>query len=158
MWISVPIASTDPAGAGATQSQDALGRADPVGELDDVVRALRVHDHLDAGVLGPGGLDVLGTEALVHRAVALPEQQRRVLDVAVLEAAALGARVPDPHVVGAEAHVEAGVAPEVLVGEEEHLVAAGPSAHSSTARAFDDVQTAPPWRPTNAFSAAEEFM
>ena len=31
-------------------------------------------------------------------------------------------------------------------------------AQSSTARAFDDVQTAPPWRPTNAFSPAVEFM
>ena len=32
------------------------------------------------------------------------------------------------------------------------------NAHSSTARAFEDVHTAPPWRPTNAFSAADEFM
>ena len=32
------------------------------------------------------------------------------------------------------------------------------SAHSSTARALVDVHTAPPWRPTNAFSAADEFM
>ena len=54
--------------------------------------------------------------------------------------------------------------PEVLVGEEQHLVAlpavdpAPPRAHSSTARALVDVHTAPPWRPTNAFSAAAEFM
>ena len=32
------------------------------------------------------------------------------------------------------------------------------NAQSSTARAFDDVHTAPPWRPTNAFRAAVEFM
>ena len=32
------------------------------------------------------------------------------------------------------------------------------SAHSRTARAFDDVHTAPPCSPTNAFSAADEFM
>ena len=31
-------------------------------------------------------------------------------------------------------------------------------AQVSTARAFEEVQTAPAWRPTNAFSAAEEFM
>jgi len=37
-------------------------------------------------------------------------------------------------------------------------VPAGSSAQVSTARAFEDVHTAPPWRPTNAFSAAEEFM
>ena len=57
----------------------------------------------------------------------------------------------------AVAHVEAGVAPEVLVGEEEHLRPLA-SAHSSTARAFDDVQTAPPCSPTKALSAADEFM
>ena len=32
------------------------------------------------------------------------------------------------------------------------------SAHSSTARALVDVQTAPPWRPTKALRAAELFM
>ena len=59
----------------------------------------------------------------------------------------------------------AGVAAEVLVGEEQHLGGrrrrprpAGRNAHSSTARALIDVHTAPPWRPTNAFSAADEFM
>ena len=41
----------------------------------------------------------------------------------------------------------------VTLRQVEHLVAA-----SRTARAFDDVQTAPPCRPTNAFSAAAEFM
>jgi len=52
----------------------------------------------------------------------------------------------------------------VLVGEEQDLVAAcrapvlGSSAHVSTARAFEEVHTAPPWRPTNAFSDAAEFM
>ena len=36
--------------------------------------------------------------------------------------------------------------------------ACGRNAHSSTARALVEVHTAPPLRPTNAFSAAEEFM
>ncbi len=36
--------------------------------------------------------------------------------------------------------------------------ARGRNAHSSTARALVEVHTAPPWRPTNAFSAADEFM
>ena len=70
----------------------------------------------------------------------------------------------DRHVVGAVAELEAGVAPEVLVGEEQDLVAPAPSgavaprAQVSTARALDEVHTAPPLRPTNAFRAAEEFM
>jgi hypothetical protein len=37
-------------------------------------------------------------------------------------------------------------------------VPAGSNAQVSTARAFDEVHTAPPWRPTKAFRAAEEFM
>ena len=98
MWISVPTPSTAPAGAPLDPVEDALGRADPVGELDDVVRALGVHDHLAVGMLGAGRRDVLGAEALVHRAVALPQQERRVLDVALLEPAELEARVPHPHV------------------------------------------------------------
>ena len=67
-------------------------------ELHHVVRALGMHDDLDAGVLGPGRLDVRGPEALVHGAVALPEEKRRVLDVAFLEPAAILVRVPHPHV------------------------------------------------------------
>ena len=44
----------------------------------DLVGTLGV-DHDDAvGVLGPEGLDVLGPEALVDRAVALPQQERAI--------------------------------------------------------------------------------
>ena len=143
-----------------------------VGQLAGVVAALGVRDDDAVGVLGSEGLDVLGQEPLVHRAVALPEQQGGLLALRLGEAAALEARVPHPHVVEAVAHGQAGVATEVLVGEEQHLVAAArwrrptpgpargplPSAQSSTARALVEVHTAPPLRPTNAFSAAEEFM
>ena len=122
---------------------------------------LRVDDDLAVGVLGAERRDVLGLEALVDRAVALPQQERRFLDVALVEAAEIVVRVPHPHVRLVVAHLVAGVATEVLVGEEEHLDRAGSplaNAHSRTARAFDDVQTAPPCSPTNAFSAADEFM
>ena len=88
MWISVPTRDHRAGRRRVDPLQDALGRADAVGELDDVVRALGVHDDLDVGMLGTRRGDVLGAEALVHRAVALPEQERRVLDVALLEAAA----------------------------------------------------------------------
>ena len=119
MWISVPTPMTAPAGAASTHSRMRSVRADPVGELDDLVRALGVHDHLAVGVLGAELGDVLGAEALVHGALAPPQQERRFLDVALLEAAELVARVPDPHVGLAVAHVVAGVAAEVLVGEEQ---------------------------------------
>ena len=103
---------------------DVVGRSDLVRHLDDLVRALRVHDHDAVGVLGPEGVDVDGRETLVHRAVALPEQQGRFLHVSLLQAAEGKARVHDSHVARPEAELEAGVAAEMLVGKEEHFVAA----------------------------------
>ena len=160
MWISVPTPITDPGAAASDPVEDPLGGTDPVGELDDVVRALGVHDHLAVRVLGPERRDVLGAEALVHRAVALPEEQRRLLDVALLEAAELEARVPHPHVVLAVAHVEAGVAAEVLVGEEQHLDVGALGERPLEDRPARSTTCRPRRRarPTNAFSAAEEFM
>ena len=117
--------STAPARRAVDPLEDALGRADLVGELDHLVLALGVHDDLAVGVLGAERRDVLGLEALVDRAVALPQQERRFLDVALVEAAELAVRVPHPHVRLAVAHLVAGVAAEVLVGEEEDLVAPG---------------------------------
>ena len=74
------------------------------------------------------------------------------------------------HVGGAVAELETGVAPEVLVREEEDLAPPlrstrsrasrswRPSAQLKMARAFEEVQTAPPLRPTKALRAAAEFM
>ena len=99
MWISVPIAIVGSGGRVLHPGLDALRGADLVGHLDDVVCALGVHHDLAVGVLGAGRLDVRGTEALVHGAVALPQQERRFLDVALFEPAELVPRVPDAHVV-----------------------------------------------------------
>ena len=55
-------------------------------------------DHDQAvGVRGAERRDVLGLEALVHRAVPLPQEERRLLHVHVLEPAELAPRVPDDH-------------------------------------------------------------
>ena len=64
---------------------------------------------------------------------------------------------PERHLVERDAHGGAGVAAEVLVREEEHalLLRERPFQHL---RALLEVQTAPPCSPTNAFSAAAEFM
>src|SRR5262249_58070390 len=93
-------------------------------ELGDLVRALGVHDDLAARMLVAERLDMLGAEALMHGAMTLPEQERRVLDVALLQPAEVVTGVPDAHVGLIEAHVVPGVAPEVLIREEEDLVAA----------------------------------
>jgi hypothetical protein len=68
---------------------------------------------------------VLGGEALVHRAVALPEQEAACgSHVVRAEPAEVEAWVPHPHVRLVVAHLEAGVAAQMLVGEEQHLIAA----------------------------------
>ena len=84
-----------------------------------------------------------------------PFHSSRVADLRVASSRppCVEAGVPHRHVVGAVAELEAGVAAEVLVGEEQDLVAAGagpgssgPRAQVSTARALDEVHTTPPWR------------
>ncbi len=153
-WISVPTPMAAPAGASSTRPMMASVEPTWSASSHDLVRALGVHDHDAVGVLGPEGGDVLGPEPLVHRAVALPQEERRLLDVAPRRGRrARGAGSTPACASSGVAHGHAGVAAEVLVGEEEHLVTdAGvplrppPSAHSSTARALDEVHTAPPWR------------
>ena len=75
----MPTPITEPGGRLVDRADDEVGRADLVGQLADLVAALGVGDHDAVGVLGPERLDVLGPEALVHRAVALPQQERGVL-------------------------------------------------------------------------------
>src|SRR3546814_9357804 len=102
-----------------------LGGSDGISHLAGVVAALRMRDDDATGVLRTERGDVLRQEALMDGAVALPQQERGVLDVGVLEATELLARVPDPHVgVDVVAHRAAGVAAEGLVGEAQPLVAA----------------------------------
>ena len=158
MWISVPTPSTEPGAASCDQSWMRSVEPTRSASSHDLVRALGVHDDLDAGVLGAERLDVLGPEALVHRAVALPEQERRVLDVALLEPAELEARVPHPHVVVGRSPSRSRCCGRGAGRGRTAPCRRAANAHSSTARAFDDVHTAPPLRPTNAFSAADEFM
>ena len=89
----------DRAGGGPfDRPDDVVGRPDLVGQLDHLVAALGVDDDDAVGVLGPEGGDVLGPEALVHRAVALPQQEAGFLDRPLVEAAEVAAGVPDRHV------------------------------------------------------------
>lgn len=73
-------------------------------------------------------------------------------------------RVEDDAVLEGQPEVtDCGVAPEVLVREEEDLARAVDAAglvegHSSAVRALEDVQIVPPCRPVKALIAAEEFM
>ena len=61
--------------------EDVLGRAAVVGGLQHVERHFRVHDHAHAGMLLAHGLDLLDREPHVHRAVALPQNQARAIQL-----------------------------------------------------------------------------
>ncbi len=124
MWISVPMPSAAPGGRGLDPVQDPLGGPDLVGDHHGLVRALGVHDHLTAGVLGSERLGVLRAETLVHGAPSAPEQERGLLDLVVLVPAELGVRVPHEHLGLGVTHVDRSVPTEVLVREEQDLVAA----------------------------------
>ena len=72
-------------------------------------------------------LDLPDGEARVHRAVALPEDHARALRPASGSSAAPDlVRIPDDHLVERHAELVGGVAPEVLIGQEEDLLAALP--------------------------------
>ena len=88
MWISVPTASTAPAGAAATHSW--MRSVEPTRSASSTTSCAHSGCTITStpGCSARRGRHVLGTEALVHRAVALPQQQRRVLDLALLEPAA----------------------------------------------------------------------
>src|SRR5271157_6129522 len=105
-----------------------------------------MHDHDAVGVLGAERLDMLGAEALVHRAMALPQQERGFLHIRVSQAAEAPARIDDLHVRGAVAELEAGVATEVLVGEEEDLPPAALAVRRAARALGYDGRSVAAWR------------
>ena len=69
----------------------------------------------------------LTREPHVHRAVALPEDQARALELVARQAAERLERIPDDHLVERHAHLPRGVAAEVLVRQEQDLLALLPA-------------------------------
>ena len=125
-WISVPTAQIDPAGLSLHRLDDVFGRAGVVGRLHDVPRHFRMDDDADAGMLRAHVLDLPHGEARVHRAVPLPQDDARALDRVGLEAAPDLVRIPHDHLVERHAHLVGGVAAEMLIGQEQNLLAALP--------------------------------
>ena len=164
-WISVPTPMIDPAGACCDGPDDEVRRTDLVGQL-----ARRPSAHSGWTTTIPSGCSARKAATCSGRkrwwTEQWPFQSRKVaLLTSASDRPPMSSRgFQTAHVVVGVAHGQAGVAAQVLVREEQDLLAAGAAfgpgrnAHSSTARALVDVQTAPPWRPTKAFSAAEEFM
>ena len=97
-----------------------------VGRLHDVERALRVRDDLAVRVLLPERVDLRDGEARVDRAVPLPQHQLRVPRLLRRKTAADLVRIPHDHAIERHAQLVGGVAPEVLVGQHQQLLAALP--------------------------------
>ena len=121
---SVPTAQIDPSGLLRDRLDDVFGAAAVVGGLHDVPRHLGMHDDADAGMLLPDRFDLLRREPRVDRAVPLPQDHLRALHLIGIEAAEDLVRIPHHHLVERDAHLVGGVAAEVLVGQEQNLLAA----------------------------------
>src|SRR5882724_1582729 len=122
----VNFRADSPLGAGRRSLDsfdDAFGRADLIGGLGDFETAFRMGDDADAGMLAADAVDLLGREALVHRAVALPENDAGVADGFRRISAVFLVGVPNDHLIERDAHAIAGIAAEVFVGEEENFFA-----------------------------------
>ena len=79
-------------------------------------------------------------------------------DLLAREAAHFQIGIPDHHLVQRNAHLVAGPAAEVLVGEEQHLLAPGEGPFEDAWRRCDEVHTMPPCSPQKAFRSAAELM
>src|SRR4029077_2337222 len=96
-------------GRGLDGFDDAFGRADLIGGLCDLEAALRVNDDANAGMLAADAGDLLWREALMHGAIALPEDNARALDGFRRVSAKFLAGIPDDHLLEGNAHSIAGV-------------------------------------------------
>src|SRR5205814_7136527 len=101
----------------------ALCRADLIGGLGNLQTALGVNDDANAGMLAADALNLLRREALMNRAIALPEDNARVANRFRRVSAKILVGIPDDHLVKRDAHAIPGVAAKVLVWKEENFLA-----------------------------------
>ena len=117
-------------------------------ELHDLVGTLGMDEDHSVRMLGTECRDVLGLEALMDRAMALPEDQGRFFERPFVIAPELAARVPGHHVRRSPPELEARVASEMLVGKEKDLVGPWPGG-----RGVPGVERPPEHRPAVGRSA-----
>src|SRR6266446_3497051 len=102
---------------------NAFCRADLIGGLGNLEAAFGMRDDANAGMLAADARDLLRREALVHRAIALPEDGARAANRFRRVSAIFLIRIPNDHLFERDAHAIAGVASEVLIGKEENFFA-----------------------------------
>src|SRR5436305_13436480 len=81
-----------------------------------------MHQYLDAGHFGTHLIYVPGPEAPVNRAMSFPKNQARTSQLAFRISAKLFCRVPQDHLVQWNPKLDARVAPQMLVWEEEKFI------------------------------------
>src|SRR5690606_33315516 len=103
---------------------DVLGRPDVVGRGHDLVPALGVDQHVDVRDALAHVVHRVQAEPAVHRAVPAPQDHLRGAQFTGGQSAVRLVRVVDDAVLQGHAHVpHRRVAAEVLVGQEQHLLA-----------------------------------
>src|SRR5882762_2589214 len=113
----VDFSANGPLGAGGRSLDsfdDALGRTDLIGGLCDFEAAFGMRDDANARMLAADARDLLRREALVHGAIALPEDHARVVNRFRRVSAKFLVGIPNDHLVERNAHAKTGVAAEVL--------------------------------------------
>ena len=107
---------------------DVFGRAAVVGRLHDVERHFGMHDDADARDAAARSCSICRDgEARVDRAVALPQDHARARSTASGSRPPHDfVRIPHDHLVERHAHLVGGVAAEMLIGQEQDLLAALP--------------------------------
>src|SRR5258708_1326255 len=102
-FLAEPVDEVDFGGGGPLRAggrrlngfDDALGRTDLIGGLCDFEAAFGMHDDANAGMLAADALDLLRREALVHGAIALPEDDACPADRFRRCSTKFLARIPD---------------------------------------------------------------
>ena len=121
-WISVPTPMTDPVGCLLDGPDDEVGRADLVGQLADLVARTRGGRRRCRRGARPGRRRRARAGSAGGPSSGPSRAGRwRSLRSASVRPPRSQAGVPHAHVVVRVAHGQAGVAAEVLVGEEQHL-------------------------------------
>src|ERR1700719_1009793 len=122
----VDFRADGPCGAGGRSLDgfdDALGGADLIGGLGNFEAAFGMSDDANAGMLAADAIHLLRREALMHGAIALPEDDARAANRFRRVSAKFLVGIPDNHLFERDVHAIAGVASEVLVGKEENFFA-----------------------------------
>src|SRR5688572_29975722 len=110
-------------GTAGDRLDDVLGAAAVVSGLHYIPRDLWMHDHTDAGMLAANRFDLLRGETRVDRAMPFPQNHLRALHLFRIEAAKNLVRIPHHHIVERDAHLVRGIPPEMLIRQEQNLVA-----------------------------------